>query len=341
MNDRIFPAHGYTSPFSKNESNKRSNNLTLNKPPAFANCISGKNVVNSGIVQKRKNNVQIFIHSHTWKTAEPLQGLRISSVCEHYTLSPRISRNYNLPFWAIMYICEGKCIHSSSPKEKTYHQTSSQALLCPPNTGRYEHRIGQNKSHAAYILFHDSKNSLLKRLSKNPNGWTLFDDDNDKTLGSLMKECAAVGYKNGESGFWDAQAILCRILGLLLASNPTAEGHYKIALSGNPENQPLSHRVNACLHAKIDCIVTLGDIAEELGISVSTLTHQYQKETGIAPMKAFAQMKMDRIRELLKMGYPAKLITRQMSFPDSSGLSKFFKQNAGISPREFCSTENT
>jgi AraC-like DNA-binding protein len=282
--------------------------------------------------------VPTFIHGHTWRAAEGLQGLRISSAFEHHTLSPKNSNNYNFPTWALLYIYEGGCIHSHTLRERTYLQTPSQALLFPPNVDRHEQRIGRNMSHAAYILFHDSNNSHLNRLLTTPYEWILFDDDENKTLGSLIKECAAVGYKTGELGFWKAQAILCRIINLLLASRNTTDHHYDIAFSGNigtGQPAPLSSRVDVYLHSKLDRAITLINIAEELGISVSTLTHQYQKETGISPMAAFARKKMERIKELLKRGYPVKTIALQMSFPDSSGLSKFFKRYSGLSPREF------
>jgi AraC-like DNA-binding protein len=283
------------------------------------------------------NKMSVYIHGHTWKIAQQLQGLRISTACEHYTLSPGLSHNYKMPMWSMLYIYEGGCMHTPSTGYNAYpyHQTPSQALLCPPNVDRYERRIGRNKSHAAFILFHESKDSLLKRLHKSLYGWTVFEDDNKKTLGSLMNECAAIGYKNGDTGFWKAQEVLCRIIGLLLASYPVTNGHYNIAISGDNTNEPLSRRVDACLHAKIDQAITLKDISEELGFSVSTLTHKYQKETGISPMAVLARKKVDRIKMFLKMGYPVKAIAQQMSFPDSSGLSKFFKQNQGISPREF------
>jgi AraC-like DNA-binding protein len=285
-----------------------------------------------------------FMNGHGWGAKNELDGIYVVSACEHNTPPLRRSLNCNIPTWALLYIYNDSLWHSHSSREKTYLQTSSQALLHPPNTDRYELPASRNLLHAAYLLFHDSKNSQLKRLLKKPSEWVIFEDDNDNTLGSLMKECAAIGYRRGDFGFWDAQAVLCRIVGLLLSARPTTGNHYKVNTSGNTAeafNLPLSQKTDAYFYTQIDHIITLDDIARELGISVSTLTHRYQKETGVPVMTAFTHKRIDRIKELLKRGYPVKLIARQMSFSESSALSIFFKRHSGFSPREFLNQQNS
>jgi AraC-like DNA-binding protein len=282
--------------------------------------------------------MSIFIHGHTWRAAESLEGLRIASATEHHTKPPRVSNNYNLPTWTLLYLYEGKCLHSRSSRESSYLQTPAQALLHPPNTDRYEYAADSKTSHAAYILFKDSKKSHLRKLCLLPRQWLVFQDDPARTLGTLVKECADIGFTTGEPEFWKAQAILCRIVDLLLTSGAIDDNRYQIAVSGNFEHSTqvsLSSQVDAYFHANIDRVITLQAIAEDLGVSVSTLTHQYIKETGIAPMTAFAQKKIDRIKTLLQFGYTVKAVARQTGFPDSSGLCKFFKRNSGLTPSKF------
>lgn len=279
-----------------------------------------------------------FMNGHGWATPERLEGLRVVSAFEHNTPLPRVSPDYHLPTWSLLYIYSGDLWHSHTPRQRIYLQTSRQALLHPPHVDRYELPLNRDPLHAAYLLFYDSECSQLRRLLRKPSEWVVFDDDGENTLGSLMRECAAIGYGRGDLGFWDAQAVLCRIVGALLSSRPTGGNHYKVNVSGSPEENldlPLSARIDAYLHTQIDRMITLEDIARELGISVSTLTHRYQKETGVPVMTAFVQKKVDRIKELLKRGYPVKLIARQMSFSESCALSIFFKRHAGLSPREF------
>lgn len=279
-----------------------------------------------------------FMNGHGWVLPEPLEGICITSAYEHNTPLPRVSMNYRIPVWSVLYIYNGRLWHSRSPREKTYLQPSRQALLNPPNTDRYEIPLSRDPLHAAYLLFRDSRCSHLNRLLRGPSEWVVFDDDDDATLGSLVRDCAAIGYRRGDRGFWDAQAILCRIVGLFLAARPLGENRYKVIVSGSPEEDfhgSLSQKADAYLHAQIDRILTLEDIARELGVSVSTLTHRYQKETGVPVMTAFTQRRIARIKQLLGRGYPVKLIARQMSFSQSSALSIFFKRHSGLSPREF------
>ncbi|NLE29635.1 MAG: helix-turn-helix transcriptional regulator [Phycisphaerae bacterium] len=279
-----------------------------------------------------------FMNGHGWRATGGIEGICVVSTYEHNTPPLRKSPNYHLPTWALLYIYHGSLWHSYSPRERTYLQTSSQALLYPPGADRYEFSANRELLHGAYLLFKDSKESHLKRLFKSPSEWVVFDDDDEGTLGSLMKECAAIGYRRGDAGFWDSQAVLCRIVGVLLSSIPIERNRYKVSVFGNPvedDDLPLSQKIDAYLQSQIDRIITLDDISKELGVSVSTLTHRYQKEAGVPVMSAFIQKRIDRIKELLRRGYSVKLIAHQMSFSESSALSIFFKRHTGVSPREF------
>jgi hypothetical protein len=66
----------------------------------------------------REVEMQAFVHGYTWKTAEDLQGLRISSAYEHYTLSPKNSRNYNLPTWTLLSVYQGNASIPHHRREK-------------------------------------------------------------------------------------------------------------------------------------------------------------------------------------------------------------------------------
>jgi AraC-like DNA-binding protein len=282
--------------------------------------------------------MEMFIHQHTWKRPTQRAGLRISTACEHRTRQARLSANYRLPTWTLLYIHSGACLHSTAVDAECALQASGTVLLHRPNADRYEHRVGNGIMHAAYLLFHDAKPSELDRFCRTSTGWAIFRDDADHSLWKMMQSCAAVAYAQGERGYWQAQSQLCGVLDAITSAVALDDGTYQVAYSGTPSDdaiRPLADRVDALLHASIDRPLTLNDLADAMGVSVSTLTHRYTEATGASPMATFVSKRIERIQSLLRMGHPVKLIARQMHFADSAALSGFFKRHTGLSPRDF------
>jgi AraC-like DNA-binding protein len=76
-------------------------------------------------------------------------------------------------------------------------------------------------------------------------------------------------------------------------------------------------------------------MASHLHISVSQLSHRYREHTGVSPMAAVAQRRIEHAKLLLMKGMPLKTISQQLGFSDAFHLSKAFKKALGMAPRHF------
>jgi transcriptional regulator GlxA family with amidase domain len=93
--------------------------------------------------------------------------------------------------------------------------------------------------------------------------------------------------------------------------------------------------VHEYLRAQCARPLRLDEVARHFNVSVSTLCHRYQAETGESPMSARLRMRIELAKNLLLKGQTLKAVALDTGFCDPYHLSKTFKQLAGLSPRQF------
>lgn len=304
----------------------RSN--TANSDAADILC---RQIIGVIIVSER---MELFHHGHFWSNFAHVQGPRVHLAFEHRFLTPNVKIT-KLPFWIILYLFSGNPEVEIPSEQKTIAIAPSHVYLFRPDLRLIDHIPVNTPIHSSYLCFANGEQTRLPEMIS-PGNWAMF-YDTDGQVGSLLRQIATIGQQHGDTEFWQAQGLFCQILSKLHNSQNVDGNRWIIPGSDSSlqEYVKLSSRVYEFMHSNINRMITLNDIAEAMGISVSTLSHCYLKETGTTPMKAYAHMKVERIKELLKLGVPLKTIAQQMSFADSSGLSNFFKRNVGISPREY------
>ena len=190
--------------------------------------------------------------------------------------------------------------------------------------------------HSAFACFIGGESAALETLDDDGDGCALFQDD-ERLLAGLLKQMADIGHNQGEAGFWDAQALLCRIVGLLLRSKPIGDGARSISSLPTPDetSETFSLRVNRLIEGEPASNIPLEELARRLSVSVSTLTHLYKRETGESVVRARTRLRMERVKRFLSMGTPLKHIAEDLGFCDVYHLSKTFKRLFGKSPRRF------
>lgn len=98
----------------------------------------------------------------------------------------------------------------------------------------------------------------------------------------------------------------------------------------------LISRTHRYMRAELHRSLTLEHIAGAVGLSVSGFAHAYKRQTGISPMQALRQMRIEVAKShLMRDRLSLAQIARETGFADAFHLSRSFKQAVGVSPRQF------
>jgi len=82
--------------------------------------------------------------------------------------------------------------------------------------------------------------------------------------------------------------------------------------------------------------ITLDDLAELVGVSKHYLTRTFRAATGTTPMAELRTMRLNATRYyLLHTDWTLRVITERVGFNDEFHLSRSFKKQFGVSPRQF------
>lgn len=159
--------------------------------------------------------------------------------------------------------------------------------------------------------------------------------DDAGLLGELLNQLVRIGVEEGAAGYWAAQAIFFHIVALLHRTIPCTEGIYRIEAARQTAecSSPLMHDVKTYFMEHLAERITLTEVAQHLGMSVSTLSHCYREEVGESPMATLKRERISLTKTLLAKGYHLNAIARQVGFYDEFHLSKAFKQVEGVTPR--------
>ncbi len=90
------------------------------------------------------------------------------------------------------------------------------------------------------------------------------------------------------------------------------------------------------MRENINNMITLEDLAEVAGLSVSHYCAMFKQKTAQTPMQLFTSMKIQRACQLLQSrNQTIKSISYALGFFDQYHFSKVFKQVMGVAPKSF------
>ena len=81
--------------------------------------------------------------------------------------------------------------------------------------------------------------------------------------------------------------------------------------------------------------ITLGDIAKHCWVSQSTITQTFRNKLGVSFYRCVTQRRLIAAKTLIIDGSPLESAGRKVGFADYSSFYRAFKQEFGISPRQF------
>lgn len=277
-----------------------------------------------------------FVYGHAWHGGRhgPIRLLSAMHCDVFYAGRLR----FRHPTWVVDYVINtsGR-VRVASPARPWRARLPRTLHLYPPNTVYWEDYPGARKSLCdyQYAFFRGGEGAGLDRLIHPRAGYARFLDP-EGLAEPLLEEMALIGRKSGDDGFWQAQAAFCRLIDLLLKSQPVED---ETRLIGRPASvappSDLVRETDAYLSTHMADRILLADLAEHLHISVSALSHRYQAETGATPMTRLAQLRLKTAKTMLMGRQKLSTIVEVAGFSDAAHLSRTFKRAEGVSPREY------
>jgi AraC-like DNA-binding protein len=286
-----------------------------------------------------------FLIGYQWSNPQAVQPALLNAM--YCSVGPRTARGRLVHrAWVLDYTYEPAGLYRAGEQPGPWSPRPARtAHLYAPGTPYQEDGRRARRHHAAALVFTGGEAAGLEGLLCPQRRYVRFEDPHGQ-LGKLVSGAARTGNRLGEGGFWAVQAEFCRVLELLLQSRELEEpGLRRIAppAAGTLPEEGLAARVDAYLrrHLAENAAepVTLARLAREMHISVSSLSHRYRREAGVAPLARLAAMRIEQAGRLLLLGHPLKAIAPALGFCDAFHLSRAFKRELGCSPRTFLQTE--
>ena len=209
--------------------------------------------------------------------------------------------------------------------------------LYPPQTPYSEDytRDMPPRERSTYIIFDGGDTAGLRRFTNTRFSYARF-IDSAGVLQGMLEEIAEIGQRRGEAGFWEAQGVFCGVLNLLQRAVPCENEDYRLPLPLEvPALFSFAAQVDDYLRERLTERLRLTEVARSLHVSVSSLAHRYQAETGKSPMARLIEMRVNMARGLLLGGQRLDQIAAQTGFYDAYHLSKAFKRLTRLSPLAF------
>ena len=101
------------------------------------------------------------------------------------------------------------------------------------------------------------------------------------------------------------------------------------------EKPELLDQALAYIEAHLAEKITLGDIAKHCWVSQSTITQTFRNKLGVSFYRCVTQRRLIAAKTLILEGTPLEGVGRKVGFADYSSFYRAFKQEFGISPRQF------
>lgn len=101
------------------------------------------------------------------------------------------------------------------------------------------------------------------------------------------------------------------------------------------EKPELLNRVMAYVETHLEDKLTLQDMAHQFFVSESTISQIFRKKMGVSFHRCVTQRRLIAAKALITEGVALEIVGHQVGFSDYSTFYRAFKQEYGISPRQY------
>lgn len=131
---------------------------------------------------------------------------------------------------------------------------------------------------------------------------------------------------------WEAAVVGNTMILLTQIKRATDERSVRVMKAENPE---LIDQITALIEGKYATHFTIGDLSKQLYVSNSTISHLFKQKMGVSFYRYVTQRRLIAAKPLIEKGTPLEDVCLQVGFADYSGFYRAFKQEYGISPRQY------
>lgn len=231
------------------------------------------------------------------------------------------------PTYIIHYILEGKGIFRKG--SETWHLHEREGFLIEPEVQTFYQADAIDPWTYCWIGFEGNLAPLLVReLGLGDSRLTFCCDQKEELMEifSSIFEHQLVSELNDlilESELYHFFAILMKSL----------------RVEGGSRKEKKNYYVRSAIRFIRDCYyspLTVGDIADHIGINRSYLYTLFIDEMGMSPSDYLTSFRLTRASEMLKItSFSVEQIAQSCGYQDSVVFSKAFKKKYGVSPRQY------
>ncbi|MBQ7566930.1 MAG: AraC family transcriptional regulator [Oscillospiraceae bacterium] len=218
------------------------------------------------------------------------------------------------PYWLLHYVTAG--FGTFVTEGETYTVTPGSLFVIPPEIETFYCGDAVNTWDYIWIGFDADTvpDALRQPVVSCPAAGQIFED---------MKRCGELS--DGKIAFLTAK--LYELFALLTEQ-------------GTPQPPQYVAQAISCMESEYMLDLSVGSLADRLGLDRSYFSTLFQRETGVAPGKYLTRLRLEKAAQLLTAAQPVATVARSCGYMDPAVFTRAFRRHFGVSPREY-RTKNT
>jgi len=182
-----------------------------------------------------------------------------------------------------------------------------------------------------FKLFSYSPSEKLTRSGLLRTGGTAWEQ-----LGELFR--AGVQEAERQQDGWEVAVIGNTLQLLIRIKRATDARSIRLMEAEKPE---LLDRLTAYVEAHYMERIAIGDLSRHFYVSSSTVSHLFQQKLGVSFYRFVTQRRLIAAKALILEGNMLETVSGRVGFSDYSAFYRAFRQEYGISPRQYRSLQDT
>lgn len=154
-------------------------------------------------------------------------------------------------------------------------------------------------------------------------------------LGELFRRGVEESERRADG--WEA-AVVGNTVTLLTAIKRATNDRTAHAMAA--EKPELLDRIAAYVEGNYDRPITIAELSRRFFVSSSTVSHLFQQKLGVSFYRYVTQRRLIAAKTLMGQGMDLKTVALRTGFRDYSGFYRAFRQEFGLSPRQYRSAQD-